>query len=59
MLSFLLVTLPTMDAQASQESKKTEAAMDLAYETKTESQAIPAIDAAATAEVETASFGLG
>ncbi len=48
-----------MDSQASHEAKSTEAAMNLAYKTKTDALAIPPIDAAAPAVFETASFGLG
>ena len=59
MLSFLWACSPTMDAQPKYESKTTEAAMNLAYKIETESPAIPAIDAAAPAVFETASFGLG
>jgi hypothetical protein len=59
MLSFLWACSPTMDSQASHESKTTEADMNLAHKIETESPAIPAIDAAAPAIVETASFGLG
>ena len=49
----------TTDAQTSQQSKTTEAAMNLALKTETESLAIPPIDASAPAVFETASFGLG
>ena len=59
MLSFLWACSPTMDSQANHESKTTEATMNLAYKTETESSAIPPIDAAAPAVFETASFGLG
>ena len=59
MLSFLWACSPSMDTQASHESKTTEVDMNLAYKIETESPAIPAIDAAAPAVVETASFGLG
>jgi hypothetical protein len=48
-----------MNAQAGQASKTTEADMNLALQTETHSQAIPAIDMAAPAVFETASFGLG
>jgi hypothetical protein len=59
MLLFLWACYPTMDSQASHESKTTEADMNLAYEIEAEAPAIPAIDAAAPAVFETASFGLG
>jgi len=59
MLSLLLACSPTMDSQAGQESKTTEATMNLALNTETESLAIPPIDAVAPANFETASFGLG
>ena len=59
MLTFLWACSPTVDTQASHESRKTEADMNLAHNLETESPAIPAIDAAAPAVVETASFGLG
>lgn len=59
MLSLLWACSPTIDSQANHDSKKTEAAMNLAYKTETESPAIPPIDGAAPAVVETASFGLG
>jgi hypothetical protein len=58
-LLFLWAGAPTKDAQANDESKKTEAAMNLAHKIETESPLIPTIDAAAPAAVETASFGLG
>ncbi len=58
-LSLLLACSPTMDTQAGQDSKTTEADMNLAYQIKTDPLAIPAIDAAAPAIFETASFGLG
>ena len=48
-----------MDTPANHESKTMEANVNLAYKTETESLTIPAIDAAAPAIVETASFGLG
>jgi len=59
MLTFLWACSPTTDTQASHESKKTEADMNLAYKIETEAPTIPAIDAAAPAVFETASFGLG
>ena len=59
MLLFLWACTPTMDSQANHEAKTTEADMNLAYKLQTESPAIPAIDAAAPAVFETASFGLG
>jgi hypothetical protein len=59
MLSFLWACSPSMDTQASHESKTMEADMNLAHNMETESPAIPAIDAAAPTLVETASFGLG
>lgn len=55
----LLACSPTMDSQVGQESKTTEAAMNLALKTETDSPVIPPIDAAAPAVFETASFGLG
>ncbi len=58
-LSLLWAGSPMMDAQAGQESKKTEAAMNLALKTETNSLANPPIDTAAPAVFETASFGLG
>jgi hypothetical protein len=48
-----------MDTQAGQDSKTTEADMNLAYEIKTDPLAIPPMDAEAPAVFETASFGLG
>ncbi len=59
MLSLLWACSPTMGSLAGQEPKTTEAAMNLAFKTETDSLAIPPIDAAAPANVETASFGLG
>ncbi len=58
-LSLLLACSPTMDSQAGQDSKTTEATMNLALKTETDSPAIPPIDAAAPSIFETASFGLG
>ena len=58
-LSLLLACSPTMDTQAGQDSKTREADMNLAYQIKTDPLSIPAIDAAAPAVFETASFGLG
>ena len=59
LLSFLWACSPTMDSQTSDELKKTEATMNLAHKIETNTPAIPAIDAAAPAVFETASFGLG
>ena len=59
MLSLLWACSPAMDSQANHDSKKTEAAMNLAYKTETDTPAIPPIDLSAPAVVETASFGLG
>jgi len=59
MLLFLWACSPTMDSQASHESKKTETDMNLAYKIETGPPAIPVIDAAAPSILETASFGLG
>ncbi len=58
-LSLLWAFYPTMGSQAGQEPKTTEAAMNLAFKTETDILAIPPIDAAAPANFETASFGLG
>ena len=58
-LSLLWAGSPMMDSQAGQESKTTEAAMNLALKTETDSLVIPPIDAAAPTVFETASFGLG
>ena len=58
-LFFLWACSPSMDTPASHESKKMEANMNLAYQIETDPLTIPAIDAAAPAIVETASFGLG
>ena len=58
-LSLLVGISPAMTSQEDQISKPTETSMNLAYETTTQSAVIPAIDAAAPAVVETASFGLG
>ena len=54
---FFLYCALTMTAQANHASKAKEGSMSLAY--KTESPAIPPIDAAAPSIYETASFGLG
>ena len=59
MLSLLWACSQTMDSQADHDSKKTEAAMNLAHKTETDAPAIPPMDAAAPTVVETASFGLG
>ena len=59
MLAFLWACSPRMDSPASHESKTTEADMNLAYKLETETPTIPAIDVAAPAVFETASFGLG
>jgi len=58
-MSFLTDCSPTIAIQANHASKKKESAMSLAYQTVTESPAIPPIDAAAPSIFETASFGLG
>ena len=56
-MAFLMNCSPTTGTQENPISKTKEGAMDPAY--KTESYAIPPIDAAAPANFETASFGLG
>ena len=48
---------PTTATQANYDSRIKEGSMNLAY--KTESPAIPSIDAAVPSRFETASFGLG
>ena len=58
-MSFLTDCSPTIAIQANHASKKKESAMSLAYQTVTESPAIPPIDVAAPSIFETASFGLG
>jgi hypothetical protein len=59
MLSPLWACSPTIDPQADHDSKQTEAAMNLAHKTETDTPAIPPVDMSAPALVETASFGLG
>ena len=59
MVALLWTGSPTAGTQAGQESKTTEAAMNLALKTTTDRPAIPPIDAAVPAVFETASFGLG
>jgi len=56
-IPFLMNCSPTAGTQANHASKTKEGVMDPAY--KTESYAIPPIDAAAPSDFETASFGLG
>ena len=58
-MSVLMGCSPAMDTQAKHKSKTKEDAMRLAYETEIESLEIPPIDAAASLNFETASFGLG
>jgi hypothetical protein len=54
---FLMACSPTTAAQADHASKTKEGSMSLAV--KTESPAIPPIDAEVPSNFETASFGLG
>ena len=58
---WLFVGVGTVAAasQTNQTSKTTEAPMSLASQTAVDVTAIPPIDAAAPATIETASFGLG
>ena len=56
-MSFLMGGSPTTATQANNGSKAKEGSLSLAY--KTESPAIPPIDAAVPSNFETASFGLG
>ena len=57
MMSFFMGGTATAAAQATQASKAKENPMDTVY--KTESHAIPPIDAAVSTNFQTASFGLG
>jgi len=56
-MSFLMGCSPTTGSQANHASKTKEDSMSRAY--KTESYAIPPMDASVPSNLETASFGLG